>query len=366
MAEPASSAEQNNQRNNHVMLVGGGTAGHVIPALPVIQSLQQAGHRITFVGTTSGLEERLVAGSGVSFKTIAAGKLRRYWSWQNFTDVGRILLGVLQSMVLLLKDRPGVVFSKGGFVSFPLAFAAWLLRIPVVAHESDYSPGLANRLLLPFARVLCTSFAQTHVKPRSGLTVIHTGTPVRHELLQGDAARGRQTLQVPQEQPLLVVTGGSLGADTLNGVVATAAPALTEHFAVFHVCGAGKMSQVQCEGYQQAEYVSDGWGDILAAADVVVSRAGANALFELLALRKVCLLVPLSARASRGDQLENADFAQSAGFAEVVFEEELDAAGLVETVLALYQKRSQVQENLLNFSLPDATSAIVREIHRFL
>ncbi len=346
---------------SHILVVGGGTAGHVIPAIPVMQNLLQQGHRLTFVGTNTGLEERLTADLDRRFVGIAAGKLRRYWSWQNLTDLFRIVAGILQSLWLLLRDRPRVVFSKGGFVSFPVAFAAWVLRIPVVAHESDLSPGLANRLVLPFVQCLCTSFADTTVK-RQGVEVIHVGTPIRAELLQGDAQLGRQALGLEPDLPLLVVTGGSLGAEQLNAVVRGALDELTRQFYVFHVCGPDKLSGASVARYQEVEYVSQGWGDILAAADVVLSRAGANALFELLALRKRNLLVPLPAKASRGDQIENAAFAQSHGYSVVIAEENLSTQSLLQGLEQLQQDQAGYTARLESFVVPPAAQALTAAV----
>ena len=350
---------------HHIVVVGGGSAGHVIPAIPVMQQLLASGVRITFVGTTSGLEKGLVEDLPIAYKSIAAGKLRRYWSWQNVTDVFRIFWGLMQSFWLLLLDRPSAVFSKGGFVSFPIAFAAWLLRVPVIAHESDLTPGLANRLVLPFVRCLCTSFAATKVSGR-GVRLVHTGSPIRPELLMGEASKGREKLQLSVDQKLLVVTGGSLGADHLNQVVREALPELTQDYFVFHVCGTGKTQTGAAENYQQAEYVGEGWGDILAAADVVISRAGANALFELLALGKLNVLVPLSAKASRGDQIENAAFAKEHGYSVVLGEDDLSAQGLVAALAEIGSNEASFKSALAQFKNPDAVQLIVAEIQTYL
>jgi UDP-N-acetylglucosamine--N-acetylmuramyl-(pentapeptide) pyrophosphoryl-undecaprenol N-acetylglucosamine transferase len=346
-----------------LLIVGGGSAGHVLPALPVIDAARRQGDEVTFVGTHTGLEESLVSDSGADFFAVSAGKLRRYWDWQNVTDLFRILGGVVQAFFLLGRVKPDVVFSKGGFVSFPVALAAWLRRVPVVAHESDITPGLANRLVIPFAATLCVSFAQTQVSSQR-LRVVHTGTPLRAEILQGDPARGRQMLALESGKPLLVVTGGSLGADALNGAVRGAISVLTQRFDVLHVCGPGKLSDVEAPGYIQREYVSQGWGDMLAAADVVVSRAGANALFELLALGKLNLLVPLSARASRGDQLQNAAYAREQGYSAVLEEQDLTPQSLVGALDALLNEGEQYHAALANFSRVDAAGAIAAEIAR--
>ncbi len=344
------------------LVVGGGSAGHVIPALPVIAALQARGYAVDFVGTYSGLEEDLTAAAGVTFHAISAGKLRRYFSWQNFTDLFRIARGCWQAFWLLGRVRPDVVFSKGGFVSFPVALASWLRRVPLVAHESDLTPGLANRLVLPFARTLCVSFAETAAP--AAARVVHTGTPIRASMLEGDAQRGRELLGLHDARPLLIVTGGSLGADALNAVVRDAAAALVEQFHVLHVCGPGKLVELDLAGYQQREYVGDDWGDMMAAADIVVSRAGANALFELLALEKPNVLVPLSAKASRGDQLDNAAFAERIGCSTVVFEENLDAATLRAAVAEVWQTRDARTAAMAALDMPDAVSTIVAELEQ--
>jgi len=345
----------------HLLVVGGGSAGHVIPALPVIAAMQAIGAEVSYVGTYSGLEEDLVKDAGVAFYPISAGKLRRYFSWQNFTDLFRIMRGMVQAFFLLGRVKPDVVFSKGGFVSFPVALAAWLRRVPVVAHESDITPGLANRLVLPFTRTLCVSFPQTRIG-HAKVKVVHTGTPLREAVVNGSAEAGRALLGIDTDKPLLVVTGGSLGADALNTVIRDALPQLLQRYYVLHVCGHGKLADAAAAGYMQKEYVGEGWGDMLAAADVVVSRAGANALFELLTIAKPNLLVPLSARASRGDQIQNAAYAQQAGYSHVVQEDVFDAAALMRGLAELEQNEAQYRQALASFEKVDAAAAIVDEL----
>lgn len=345
----------------HIVVVGGGSAGHVLPARPIIQHYLDQGAQVSFIGTGSGLEADLVQDLGISFYPITAGKLRRYLSWANVVDVFKVLLGIVQALALVLRLRPTVVFSKGGFVSLPVVFAAWCCRVPVVAHESDLSPGLANRLVKPFVRTFCVSFAATHI---GGVRVVHTGTPIRTEILQGDAIKGREHLKIDEVKPLMVVTGGSLGADRLNGVVFDAMENLCEHYYVLHVVGHGKATPHHFDNYTQLEYVDQGWGDILAAADVVVSRAGANALFEFFALRKKCILVPLSMAASRGDQIENANYAERAGLAVVIREEAFDPTTLTQGLEQLRSRAADYTEALGGFTLPDATATIVAEIDK--
>jgi len=344
----------------HLLCTGGGSAGHVIPAMPVMDAARRSGVRVSFVGSRSGLEQRLLTGQDVDYYGIASGKLRRYLSVQNLLDAFRVAAGVWQAFRLLGRLRPDVVFSKGGFVSLPVVLAARLRRLPVVVHESDLSPGLANRLALPFVQTLCVTFAETRA-PRFRGRQVTTGTPLRPALLAGQAQRGRDLVGAG-ERPVLLITGGSLGADAVNRAVLGALDDLLETFVVVHVCGPGKLSDRQAPGYHAFEYVDDEWPDLLAAADLVVSRAGANSLFELLALGKPNLLIPLSARVSRGDQLENAEYARARGYSRVLAEEDLDAGRLLAAVLETHRDAAALGRALAEFRPPDAAAAIHREL----
>jgi UDP-N-acetylglucosamine--N-acetylmuramyl-(pentapeptide) pyrophosphoryl-undecaprenol N-acetylglucosamine transferase len=346
-----------------LVCTGGGTAGHVVPTLPVMQAFVDAGVAVDFVGSGLALERSLVATLPVTYHAISAGKLRRYFSLENLLDVFRVLRGIVQSWRLIRGLHPDVVFSKGGYVSFPVVLAAWLARVPVVAHESDLSPGLANRLALPFVTCLCVSFPGTKPARFRG-ELLYTGTPVRPALLAGDAARGRALVGAPSGKPVLVITGGSLGADRLNAVVREALPALAERAVVVHVCGPGKALPLAIPDYHQFEYVREEWGDLLAAADLVVSRAGANTLYELLCLHKPNILVPLPRSASRGDQIENAAYAESEGFSRVIPEATLDAPTLVDAVADVLADQGQGSGRIAGFSPPDAVALIVDAIRR--
>lgn len=346
-----------------LVVTGGGTAGHVVPALPIIQAFMDRGVRVDFIGSGIELERALVAPLNVTYHGIAAGKLRRYFSLENLLDAFKVLLGILQALVLVGRLRPDAVFSKGGFVSFPVVFAAWCWRIPVVAHESDLTPGLANRLALPFVRTLCVNFPATHPGRFSG-ELIYTGTPVRPELLNGDAARGRALVNAPAEKPVLVVTGGSLGAEALNAVVREALPALVARAVVVHVCGPGRVVPVDEPDYHPFEYVREEWGDLLAAATVVVSRAGANSLYELLCLRKPNLLIPLPRKASRGDQIENAAWAEAEGFSHVLAQEALTPETLTAAIDEILAETETESGKIAGFLPPDSVGLIVTAIER--
>ena len=344
------------------MITGGGTAGHVIPSFPVIERLLADGLQVSFIGSTSGFEERLVEDLDVRFYGITTGKLRRYFSLENVLDVFRVFVGIQQAFALIRRLKPVVVFSKGGYVAFPVVVAAWMNRVPVVAHESDLTPGLANRLCLPFVKSLCLNFAETQVRARN---VLVTGTAVRPDLLNGNAAHGRVWLGVTDGTRILVVVGGSLGAAAINSVVRESLGTLCEDFFVVHVCGVGQIdAQFDQANYRQFEYISKEWGDVLAAAALVITRSGANALYELLVLRKVNILIPLTRRASRGDQIENAEMAERAGWSFVLPEEILDRDSLVNAVAFIERDRDPWQNNLRTFKARDSVTLIYNELAR--
>lgn len=351
---------------DRVTVTGGGSAGHVVPAIPVIEELLQRGCRVDFIGGRAGPERGLLATLAIRYHAVVVGKLRRYFSLANFLDCVRIPIGILQATWLLRRIRPDVVFSKGGFASFPAVVGAWLNRIPVVAHESDLTPGLANRLAKPFTSALCVNFEPT-ATVASKRTIV-TGTPLRPALANGDAKLGRERLGIEPagEREILLIVGGSLGAAKLNEIVRDALQALLQRWIVVHVCGPGRIEQALAEkpGYRQYEYIDDGWGDVIAAADVVVSRAGANALYEWLALAKPHLLVPLPRTASRGDQIENAAFAASKGWSLVIADDELDAAGLQAGIAKLADQSAAIKERLAAFRERDSTALIIAELER--
>lgn len=346
----------------HIVVTGGGTAGHVIPSIPIIQRLLADGLKVSFIGSTSGLEELLVEGVELDFYGITTGKLRRYFSFENLVDAFRVFVGIWQAFGLIRRIKPVVVFSKGGYVAFPVVFAAWLNRVPVVAHESDLTPGLANRLCLPFVKSLCLNFPETSVRARN---VLVTGTAVRPDLLNGDAEQGRIWLGAPQAARVLVVVGGSLGAAAINQVVRESLARLCETYFVVHVCGAHQIDEsYDRPGYAQYEYIANEWGDVLATADLVISRSGANALYELLALKKVNILIPLSRRVSRGDQIENAEMAERRGWSFVVPEENLNTDTLLSAVEFVERDRAYWLNNLQTFEVRDSVTLIYEELAR--
>jgi UDP-N-acetylglucosamine--N-acetylmuramyl-(pentapeptide) pyrophosphoryl-undecaprenol N-acetylglucosamine transferase len=304
---------------------------------------------------------------GIPYYSVASGKLRRYFSWQNFIDPFFILWGLVQSVALCLRLRPDAVFSKGGFVSVPLVVAAWLLRVPVISHESDVTPGLANRLTYPFCRRICVTFEATaRYLPKGKVNV--TGTPVRRALVSRDAAAGLEFLGFSGQKPVLLVFGGSLGAATINNQTRRVLTVLVQDFDVVHLVGHGNLdSAIASPGYVQKEFIGDQFGDVLAAATVVVSRAGANSVYELLMTRKPHLLIPLGKSASRGDQLDNARVFADLGLSRVLYEEALTSDKksddvFVESVKALLVHSEEIIARLQSFEIKDSLNLIIELI----
>ncbi len=348
-----------------VMFTGGGTAGHVLPVEPLIRRFDQLGWDVHFIGSRSGLETRLLERTPARCHEITCGKLRRYFSFENFVDALRVPVGLVQAWRLLRRIRPRLVFSKGGYVSFPVVAAAWLQRVPVILHESDHSAGLANRMALPFARIVCTNFKDT--LKDSHKQVHWTGMPLRRSLFEGNAEAGISLCHAPKDKPMVLVVGGSLGSAKLNQAVRAALFELTRVAHLVHICGEGQMhhSLEDVEGYQQFPYLSEPWGDVLAAADLVVSRAGATMLSELLALGIPSLLVPLGKSASRGEQIDNARYAERQGFARLLSEEALNGVELAQAVIDMLDDLESYKSRLASYRAPNATEKIEALIRQF-
>ncbi|MDR0841284.1 MAG: undecaprenyldiphospho-muramoylpentapeptide beta-N-acetylglucosaminyltransferase [Christensenellaceae bacterium] len=321
-----------------ILLTGGGSAGHVTPNLALIPKLQTQGFSIHYVGTAEGIERALVEGrQGVTYHAVSAGKLRRYFSLKNFADPFRVLRGIWQARRVIREVQPDVVFSKGGYVSVPVVLAA-RGKAPIVTHESDYTPGLANKISARFATKICVTFEDT--LRYTGDKGVYTGTPIRPELYEGDARRGRAFAGFSSGKPVLLVMGGSQGAQAVNEALRKALPALTPTFDIIHLCGKGKVDAAYSSAaYIQYEYISAELPDLLQAADIVLSRAGANSVFEFLALAKPALLVPLPLSASRGDQILNAGYFSRRGYALTLAQEEMTPQKLADTLLSLYENR---------------------------
>lgn len=344
-----------------IVFTGGGTAGHVAPNMALIREFKHKGWEMAYVGSAIGIEKDMITPLGISFHAVSTGKLRRYLSAKNFLDPFKILLGIIQSFFLLYKLKPDVVFSKGGFVAFPVVVGAWLNRIPVVAHESDISPGLANRLCFPFVNKICLTFeaAKKHFKNQDKIAV--TGTPIREQLFAGNYAQGIKLCGFNVTKPCLLVIGGSSGAGSINRSIREALAQLTQDYQVIHLCGKGKVdpSLNNVEGYKQFEYANEELADLFAAASVVVSRAGANSLYEILALGKPHILIPLSTQASRGDQIENARYFQGLGISLVIDDNSLNAETLLHSLHDLEKNKETIDNKIKALNIKSATDKII-------
>lgn len=323
-----------------IILTGGGTAGHVTPNIALIPELEKRGYEIHYIGSKDGIETKLMADFDIPYYGISSGKLRRYFDVKNFTDPARIMKGYVEAAKIIKKVKPDVIFSKGGFVTVPVVLAAKRKKVPCVLHESDLSPGLANRLCLPSATAVCANFPETlaHLPEEKAHL---TGSPIRKELFSGNRLKGLDFCGFDTIRPVILVIGGSLGSVRVNEAVRDILPELLEQYQVIHLCGKDKLddSLQGTEGYVQFEYIQKELCDLLDAADLVISRAGANAICELLALHKPNILIPLSLEASRGDQILNAESFQKQGFSYVIREEDLTAKGLLNAVSEVYENR---------------------------
>ena len=343
-----------------IILTGGGTAGHVTPNLALIPSLKALDYEIRYIGSYQGIEKRLIENAGIPYDGISSGKLRRYLDVKNFSDPFRVLKGYAQALRLIHRYKPDVVFSKGGFVSVPVVLAAKHYKVPVIIHESDMTPGLANKICIPSATKVCCNFPETLKYLPSDKAVL-TGSPIRAELLSGDRLGGLSYSHLSADRPVILVIGGSLGSVTVNGVIRRILPRLLKDFQVIHICGKGNLDEslIGTAGYVQYEYVDAPLKHLFAAADLVVSRAGANSICELLALHKPNLLIPLSAAASRGDQILNAKSFGAQGFSKVLEEEALTEDTLYQSIQDLYENRAKYITAMEGSSLTNAVDTII-------
>lgn len=349
-----------------IILTGGGTAGHVTPNIALIPRLKELGYEVQYIGSYEGIEKNLIEEMQIPYYGISSGKLRRYFDLKNFSDPFRVLKGCSQAHRLMKKLKPDIVFSKGGFVAVPVVLAASRCHIPVIIHESDMTPGLANKLAIPFATKICCNFPETlnHLPKEKAVL---TGSPIRQELRLGNSDAALKFCGFEPGRPVLMVIGGSLGSANVNEAIRGILPRLLERFQVIHLCGKGKLdpSLTGTKGYVQFEYIEKELADLFALADIVVSRAGANAICELLELRKPALLIPLGSNASRGDQILNARSFQSQGFSQVLTEDQLSPDLLLDTIWSLYQNRSQYIQAMEKSALSNAIEAItglIREV----
>lgn len=346
-----------------IILTGGGTAGHVTPNIALLPRLRELQYDIHYIGSYNGIEKELIEQFHIPYHGISSGKLRRYFSMKNFTDPFRVLKGFGEANSLIKELKPDVIFSKGGFVSVPVVMAGGRRHIPTIIHESDMTPGLANKLSIPSATKVCCNFPETleHLPENKAFL---TGSPIRQELLTGDKSAALKFCGLTDDKPVILIIGGSLGSVVVNNAVRLILPELLQDFHIIHLCGKGKVdaSLKDLKGYVQFEYIQDELKDLFALTDIVISRAGANAICELMALRKPNLLIPLSANASRGDQILNARSFERQGFSIVLEEEELSKEALLAAIRKLYDERNSYIDAMSKSAQQNSIDTIINLI----
>ena len=346
-----------------IVLTGGGTAGHVTPNLALLPALKEHGYEIRYIGSYNGIEKKLIENAGIPYDGISSGKLRRYFDLKNFSDPFRVIKGYAEALRILKKQKPDVVFSKGGFVAVPVVLAAKHYKIPTIIHESDITPGLANKICIPSAKKVCCNFPET-LKNLPADKAVLTGSPIRQELLTGDREMAKKFCHFTSDKPVILVIGGSLGAAAVNQAVRNILPELLESFQIIHLCGKGKLDEslINIEGYAQFEYIQKELKDLFALSDIVISRAGANAICELLALRKPNILIPLPASASRGDQILNARSFERQGFSIVLEEESITNETLLDGIHRLYKNRDTYKKAMSDSGMQNSIGTIINLI----
>ncbi|RLQ95221.1 undecaprenyldiphospho-muramoylpentapeptide beta-N-acetylglucosaminyltransferase [Falsibacillus albus] len=357
------------KENKHFMFTGGGSAGHVSVNTALIPYFQQKGWKTSYIGSKEGIEKEIILErfSNVPYFSISSGKLRRYFSWKNVKDPFLVAKGILEAYRILQKNKPAAVFSKGGFVTVPVAIAAKLRGVPLIIHESDLTPGLANKIAAPFASSIFTTFPET-AKLLPGDKTTHCGAIVRKELFNGNPDKGYRLCQFEKHKDVLLVMGGSLGAKRINDAVRSALPSLLPSFNIIHLCGKGNIDRTFTQkGYVQFEFVNKELPDLLAITSLVVSRAGSNSIFEFLALKKPMLLIPLSRKASRGDQIENAQSFVRQGFAQMMEEEDLTVDKFISCMKSIQVHKEKIIEKMGGLNVPsveDMYEQIIRSAQK--
>ncbi|MBP1889473.1 UDP-N-acetylglucosamine--N-acetylmuramyl-(pentapeptide) pyrophosphoryl-undecaprenol N-acetylglucosamine transferase [Clostridium moniliforme] len=346
-----------------IIMTGGGTAGHVTPNLALVPSLKEEGFEVKYIGSKDGIEKDIITSNNIPYYGISSGKLRRYFDIKNFTDPFKVLKGIHEAKKIISKEKPDIIFSKGGFVTVPVVIAASMKKIPVVAHESDITPGLANKLASPFCNKLCVTFRESlqFVKNNKGIL---TGSPIRKEILTGSKLKGKEICGFTDDKDIILIMGGSLGSKVINDAIRKNIYNILKSNNIIHICGKGNLDESlkNIDGYKQFEYVSDELTHLMHAADYIISRAGANSIFEFLALKKPTLLIPLSKNASRGDQILNANSFKKEGFSLVMQEEELENEGILKGIKMLKESKQQLIKNMNESKMNDGVKEIINVI----
>ena len=354
------------RRNRKIALVGGGTAGHITPNIALMEELKKRNYEIIYIGSKGGMEEGIMYKLHIPFFGITVDKLRRYFDLKNLMIPFNVFKGFNEATKILKEQKVDIIFSKGGYVAVPVVVAASRLNIPIISHEADITPGLANKIASPFSKVICCNFEET--AKSFGKKGVHTGSPIRKAILNGDKKKANDFLNFAEKKPILFITGGSLGSKYINSLIRRNLDKLLSSFNVVHQCGRGNLDEsINKEGYRQYEIIDENLADIFAVSSMVISRAGANIIFELLALKKPNLLIPLSKKASRGDQILNANSFEKKGYSVVLAEEEEDKypQRFFEKLDELDKKKKEMIDKMSEAKESDAINRICDIIDKY-
>ena len=344
-----------------IVLTGGGTAGHVTPHLALLPYLKKDFDGIFYIGSENGMEKNIISKTGIKYYSVPCTKLVRKFTIKNLTIPFVLVNGIKKAGKILDEIKPNVIFSKGGYVSLPVVFAAHKRRIPVIAHESDYTVGLANKISAKYCEKVLTSFPDTAKTLKNG---VHVGAPLKNSLFSASKKQGLNKFGFTGQKPVLLVTGGSLGAKAINSVLRASLKNLLPRYDILHVCGKGNLSGINLNGYKETEF-TDEMEYAFAAADICISRAGSNTIFELGSVALPTILIPLPKEVSRGDQILNAAYFENLGFARVIKQENLTPYSLTSAVNRLYTDRYVIAENFKKHPIKNATPYIAEILAKY-
>jgi len=343
-------------KQHNMVFTGGGTGGHVFPGIAIAEKLltEKEKYKIVWIGSNSGMEKEIVERYNIPFYSIPAGKLRRYFSIYNFIDLFKISAGIIYSLILLKKLKTNLIFSKGGFVTVPPVFAAKILGIEVISHESDLDPGLATKINSRFSKKMLFAYKETKENwnktiPRQELIV--SGNPVRKDIFEGSIDRGRALYNIPESKKIILILGGSQGARQINTLIEDILDELTKTYFVIHQMGKLDYKESRRENYITASLFNKDFPHILAASNLVISRAGAGTLWESGVLGKPSILIPLGSGTSRGDQVRNAGFFENHGAAIVLKGRNLNSNEVLDKINELFSEKKVINELEKNVKL---------------
>lgn len=335
-----------------IVFTGGGTAGHVMPNLAIINDLQNKA-KIYYIGS-NGLEKDIIKKNKIEYHEITSTKLKRNLSFSNLLIPFKLIKAIKQSKKILKKIKPDAIFSKGGYVALPVVFAGKSLKIPIICHESDMTLGLANKLCKNKCKYICTSFEKTSLGLKNG---VYTGSPLRKELFNGKKENAKKLFKNYKPRPTILIIGGSLGSKIINENIIKILPKLMD-YNIIHLVGKNNLTNVKFDNYIQLEFHSN-IEDLFSLSDLVISRAGSNSINEILALNKPNILIPLSKKASRGDQILNANYFKEKGYSKVILEENLNETTLLNSIKEILKNKEKYIKNMRNSSSKLANEKII-------